>query len=58
MERKQVTLSELCIKKLKMMSKATGLSASELIRNAVDVYWEKIMPIKGVVKKVGNIKKA
>ncbi len=34
-------LSELEIKRLKAMSKKTGLSASEILRRAVDEYWEK-----------------
>jgi hypothetical protein len=44
MERKQITLSRMCLKKLKIMGKKTGLSASELIRNSVDVYFKEIMP--------------
>ena len=44
MKNKQVTLSEMCLKKLKLMGKKTGLSASELIRNSVDVYFKEIMP--------------
>ena len=34
-------LSELQVKRLKMMSKKTGLSASEILRRAIDEYWEK-----------------
>jgi len=34
-------LSEIQIKRLKMMSKKTGLSASEVLRRAIDEYWEK-----------------
>ena len=34
-------LSERQVKRLKMMSKKTGLSASELLRRAIDEYWER-----------------
>jgi predicted DNA-binding protein len=34
-------LSEIQIKRLKMMSKKTGLSASEVLRRAIDEYWER-----------------
>ena len=34
-------LSELQVKRLKMMSKKTGLSASEILRRAIDEYWER-----------------
>ena len=52
MKRKNITLSESCIEKLNAMSKETGLSASELIRNSVDVYWKQIMPVKVTVHTV------
>jgi len=41
MKRLDITLSELHIRKLKTMSKKMGLSASELIRRAIDEYWER-----------------
>jgi hypothetical protein len=34
-------LSELQVKRLKAMSKKTGLSASEILRRAIDEYWER-----------------
>ena len=34
-------LAEIQIKRLKAMSKKTGLSASEILRRAIDEYWEK-----------------
>ena len=34
-------LSELQVKRLKMMSKKTGLTASEILRRAIDEYWER-----------------
>jgi predicted DNA-binding protein len=34
-------LSELQVKRLKMMSRKTGLSASEILRRAIDEYWER-----------------
>jgi len=34
-------LAEIQIKRLKMMSKKTGLSASEVLRRAIDKYWER-----------------
>jgi predicted DNA-binding protein len=34
-------LTDIQVKRLQMMSKKTGLTASELVRRAVDEYWEK-----------------
>jgi predicted DNA-binding protein len=34
-------LAEIQIKRLKSISKKTGLSASEILRRAVDEYWER-----------------
>jgi predicted DNA-binding protein len=34
-------LAEIQIKRLQSMSKKTGLSASEILRRAIDEYWEK-----------------
>ena len=41
MKRLDITVSEVHIKRLKTMAKKTGLTVSELIRRAVDDYWEK-----------------
>jgi metal-responsive CopG/Arc/MetJ family transcriptional regulator len=41
MKRLDITLSEPHIKRLKTMSKKMGLSASELIRRAIDEYWDR-----------------
>jgi len=34
-------LTEIQVKRLQAMSKKTGLTASELIRRAIDEYWER-----------------
>ena len=34
-------LAEIQMKRLKAMSKKTGLSASEILRRAIDEYWER-----------------
>jgi len=34
-------LAEIQIKRLKSISKRTGLSASEILRRAIDEYWER-----------------
>lgn len=34
-------LAEIQVKRLKSISKKTGLSASEILRRAIDEYWEK-----------------
>ena len=34
-------LADIQIKRLKSISTKTGLAASEIIRRAIDVYWEK-----------------
>ncbi len=39
--RRNFYLSELQLKRLNSMSKKMGLSASEIIRRAIDEYWER-----------------
>jgi predicted DNA-binding protein len=34
-------LTDIQVKRLHMMSKKTGLTASEIVRRSVDEYWEK-----------------
>jgi len=34
-------LTDIQVKRLQMMSKKTGLTASEIIRRAIDDYWER-----------------
>jgi predicted DNA-binding protein len=41
MKRINITLSEVHLKRLKTMSKKTGITVSDLIRRAVDEYWER-----------------
>lgn len=41
MKRINITLSEVHLKRLKTMSKRTGVTVSDLIRRAVDEYWER-----------------
>lgn len=41
MKRIDITVSEVHIKKLKTVSKKTGVSVSEIIRHAIDEYWER-----------------
>ena len=41
MKRINITLSEVHLKRLKTMSKKTGITVSDLIRRSVDEYWEK-----------------
>jgi 16S rRNA U516 pseudouridylate synthase RsuA-like enzyme len=41
MKRIDITISEVHIKRLKVMVKKTDLTVSELIRRAIDDYWEK-----------------
>jgi len=41
MKRINITISDVHIKRLRTMSKKTGIAVSELIRRAVDDYWEK-----------------
>ena len=41
MKRVNFTISEVEIKRLKILSKKTGLSASEILRRAIDEYWER-----------------
>ena len=43
MKRIDITVSEIHIKKLKTMSKKTGVSVSEIIRHAIDEYWERFV---------------
>lgn len=42
MKRTNFYLSEIQIKKLEQLSKKTGLSMSELLRRAIDEYFEKV----------------
>jgi predicted DNA-binding protein len=39
--RRNFYLSDLQLKRLSVMSKKTGLSASEILRRAIDEYWER-----------------
>jgi len=41
MKRINITISDVHIKRLKTMSKKTGITVSDLIRRAVDDYWER-----------------
>lgn len=41
MKRIDITISEVHIKKLKQLSKKGGMNVSEVIRRAIDEYWEK-----------------
>jgi metal-responsive CopG/Arc/MetJ family transcriptional regulator len=41
MKRIDITISELHIKRLKTMVKKSGLTVSEIIRRALDEYWER-----------------
>ena len=41
MKRVNFTISEVEIKRFKILSKKTGLSASEILRRAIDEYWER-----------------
>jgi predicted DNA-binding protein len=41
MKRIDATISEIHIKRLKAMAKKMGLSVSEILRRAIDEYWEK-----------------
>ncbi len=40
-KRKNFYITDLQEKRLQIMSKKTGLSESELLRRAIDEYWEK-----------------
>jgi len=40
-ERRNFYLSDLQLKRLNTMSKKLGLSASEILRRAIDEYWER-----------------
>ncbi len=40
-KRKNFFITDFQEKRLQMMSKKTGLSESELLRRAIDEYWEK-----------------
>ena len=40
-KRKNFYVTDLQEKRLRMMSKKTGLSESELLRRAIDEYWER-----------------
>lgn len=39
--RRNFYLSDLQLKRLSLMSKKMGLSASEILRRAIDEYWER-----------------
>jgi metal-responsive CopG/Arc/MetJ family transcriptional regulator len=41
MKRIDITVSEIHIKRLKTMSIKMGVSASEVVRRAIDEYWER-----------------
>jgi predicted DNA-binding protein len=41
MKRINITLSEVHLKRLKTMSKKTGITVSDLIRRAVDEHWDR-----------------
>jgi metal-responsive CopG/Arc/MetJ family transcriptional regulator len=46
MKRISVYISETQIKRLASLSRKTGLSASEMLRRAIDEYWENHKPIR------------
>jgi predicted DNA-binding protein len=48
MKRVNFTISEVEIKRLKTLTKKTGLSASEILRRAIDEYWDRNKPGKKV----------
>jgi len=41
MKRVNFTISEVEVKRLKVLTKKSGLSASEILRRAIDEYWER-----------------
>ncbi len=41
MKRIDATISEIHIKRLKLMAKKMGITVSEILRRAIDDYWEK-----------------
>jgi len=41
MKRINITISDVHIKRLKTMAKKTGVTVSDLIRRAVDEYWDR-----------------
>jgi metal-responsive CopG/Arc/MetJ family transcriptional regulator len=41
MKRIDITVSDVHIKKLKQLSKKGGMNVSEIIRRAIDEYWER-----------------
>jgi predicted DNA-binding protein len=45
--RRNFYLSELQLKRLNSMSKKLGFSASEILRRAIDEYWERFEKRKG-----------
>jgi hypothetical protein len=47
MKRVNYYLSTVQLKRLESLSKKTGLSASEILRRAIDEYWEKNKGEKG-----------
>ena len=48
MKRIDVTVSEVHIKKLKQMSKKGGLTVSEIVRRAIDLYYDQAKKKGGV----------
>jgi metal-responsive CopG/Arc/MetJ family transcriptional regulator len=42
MKRIDITISDVHIKKVKQLSKKGGMSVSEIIRRAIDEYWERL----------------
>ena len=48
MKRIDITISEIHIKKLKQLSKQGGMNVSEVIRRAIDLYYEQTKKKGGV----------
>jgi metal-responsive CopG/Arc/MetJ family transcriptional regulator len=48
MKRIDITISEIHIKKLKQLSKQGGMNVSEVIRRAIDLYYEETKKKGGV----------
>ena len=48
MKRIDITISEVHIKKLKQLSKQGGMNVSEVIRRAIDLYYEETKKKGGV----------
>jgi predicted DNA-binding protein len=41
MKRMNFTIAEIQVKRLTSISKKTGMAASEIVRRAIDEYWER-----------------